>query len=818
MHNRSRLFSYAWCIIFLLLPLAPPAMAALAEPVTITPQFQQASISSHMIWLSDKQHLSPQQALQHLLKKGGHAVNRTFPSYGFVSGGRWFLLEIHNQSSRHDWRLEVSRPYTNLIQVTYFNKNRQIIDQQQAGDTLPFDQRQVKHEHFVFTPQLASGVTYILIRSAGGSALDMPVRLYTPAAFALHDAHRNFWYGIYFGSILILCLYNLFIFFSIRDKSYLFYVLYLGSFGLALFAREGLGVRWLWPEATHWNNVSAVALSFTTLSFNALFVTHFLRLDLYRHKTHRALQAFAAITMVLAFLSLFFFEQLLPLGSVIILPWPLVVVTLAVLVLRQGHKAVRYFIVSFVINGLAVTLYMVKMLGFIGSSWLLENSIQISVMIEALLLSFALAHRLSFIQHDSESRQKESQRNLEIEVRSRTRELHNALAARSQFMAVMSHEIRTPLNGIIGASDLLQASELDPKQARHAHIIGRSGRNLLQLINDILDYSRLEAGKMPLNKSRFRVVELLHECEQLFEQSLAINGTSLLSHVDDDLGTYVEGDMQRVRQLLNNLIGNAVKFTRGGRIDIDVKRDTDQPDCVSFSISDTGIGIADDKLAILFSPFQQVDSSTNRQYGGTGLGLAVCQQLVNIMGGKIGVESTQGKGSTFWFQIPLPIIKAAHPPAATKPTHTADSLPLHILIVDDNSVNLTIASSLCEKLGHQVETCESGSEAIAILLQKQYDFDIILMDCEMPLMDGFETTRRVKQLQRDGRIDPVPIIALTAHAIPEKIQACYQSGMVGHIAKPITLKKLNADLQEFRRHKAQRQISERQFNEERSKK
>ena len=476
---------------------------------------------------------------------------------------------------------------------------------------------------------------------------------------------------------------------------------------------------------------------------------------------NRILMLAGLALIALAPFTLLNFTFFIQFSSAIIFPWPFIAIALAIWSIRQGYQPARFFLLAFTAVGLASVIYILKTFNLIGGSWLIENALQLGTVTEALLLSFALAHRMTTLKSENERIHKEAQEALERRVEERTHELNTALSARSEFLAVMSHEIRTPLNGIIGTVDMLRDSDLDEVQRRQLHVIEQSGNTLLDLINDVLDYSRLDAGKMPIEQTGLDLPALIGECVALFEHRARLNANALSENLAPDLGEYCVGDPVRLRQILVNLISNAVKFTENGRIQVSARRDEANRDYVLFEITDTGIGIPVDQQSRLFDYFHQGDQTSRRRYGGTGLGLAICRQLAEIMGGEIGFQSSEAGGSCFWVRLPLPAGTAHADTPVPEQERPASVVGARLLIVDDNHINLLVAEGLCRKLGHQCETAESGAEALAVLLSRPAQFDLILMDCEMPDMDGFETTRAIQGLQRQGRLPVIPVIALT---------------------------------------------------------
>lgn len=782
-------------LVLLLLVVGSFASTANAEPLQLQPGLSHVKAGSHLRWISAS-NLTPKDALKLLLSGQYHQSDRDYPSFGTIHQPHWFLLILNNLGKPAPWYTVAGRPYVKQVNAYLLNTDKQLIGQGLVGAGIPFNTRQQPHYHPTFKWQIPNGKSYLLFKIQTNGLAEFPVSMYRPAAFHETTSQHTTWYGFYIGAILILCLYNLLIYFTIRDRSYVYYVCYLFAFGLYLLVRDGLAYQWLWPGFPWWNSHSMLIFNFLILVFAIFFSTHFLRFEKYLPTTRYILHGLAWAIIILIPVTPFFFQTLLPFTALIIMPWPIVITVLAFVVLKKGYTPARYFILAFASVGCSVTLYTLKSVHWIPDSFLLENLLPISVVIEGLILSLALSHRLLITKRENEHLQQQTRHDLEETVNNRTHELNRALNARSNFLAIMSHEIRTPLNGLLGTLDLLKSSPLDDNQQYQVSILESSSNNLLALINDILDFTRIDAGKMPIHRAPLDLAHLAEECCNLYQQRADINGNNLVLEIDDSIQHgEVMGDALRIRQILLNLINNAIKFCRKGNITVQIHRQQTDTDVVYFSVTDTGIGIPINKQNQLFKVFQQIDGSSNRQYGGTGLGLAICQRLTRIMEGSIGVESEAGKGAKFWFQLPLP--PANHKTSLPASPTGRSSCCGHLLIVDDNPINLTVAESLCKQLGHEVATCDSGTEAIALLLYGKQHIDAILLDCEMPVMDGFATSRKIIQLQQEDRIADCPIAALTAHAIPEKIEECLRAGMVMHIAKPINLETLDNGLKKL---------------------
>ena len=364
-----------------------------------------------------------------------------------------------------------------------------------------------------------------------------------------------------------------------------------------------------------------------------------------------------------------------------------------------------------------------------------------------------------------------------------------ALEVRTEFVASVSHELRTPIHGILGLSELLVTADLDGESRSLARSIGRATESLRMVLDDLLDFTKIEAGRLELHVQPLSLPEAIDDLRELFTPQAAAKGVRLDVRIDDDVPVWVEADPLRLRQVLTNLIGNAVKFTAGGAVTVAVRRRADgapanDRQLIEFSVSDTGIGMAPEVVERVFEPFSQAHATTAREFGGTGLGLTIARRLVELMGGELAVESTVGVGSRFWFGLPLRGVAAGPDPVESAPVAGAVDRR-RVMVVEDNPVNQLLVSRQLERLGYDPVLMDSGTAALEQLRAEAPA--VVLMDWQMPGMDGLETTRRLRRQEGDHRASRVPVIAMTASAMPGDRARCLDAGMDDFITKPVSL-------------------------------
>ncbi|HEX5341231.1 MAG TPA: ATP-binding protein [Duganella sp.] len=696
-----------------------------------------------------------------------------------LGGSYWLYAELRNDSLQPQWVIDPNDTLIDMVDIQVYGDDGSI-RQMLTGYRQPHSYLL----HYGKDIDLQPGRRYhVLIRFSSPYYARTPVfSVLQRPAYQQLVAQENVLIIGSIGALLALTVFNFFIYSITRDRSSLYYSLYVLCYAVAWGMTFHLTADLFGWHDLHWHYVPFFLLPV----LSTLFYTTFLRLK--ENAPRLYLLSRVNIVLPLATLPSCFFalSYAHTIATIVITIWMTMALASGIIVWRRGYYPARFFVLGFVALMIPGLLILPANVGLIPA--LVTNAQLFTLLggtLDGILLAFALADQIRLLRN-----------NLEQRVNERTAELteakeHAEIVSRHRidFLSAMSHDIRTPLAGVIGMIKFaMRDQSVRGRTEEYLRIGLQNSESLLAILNDILDFSKIDAGRLAIETVDFDLIALIDDAIGILQQQADAKSLLLRYELALDLPRYVRGDPTRLRQILLNLLGNAIKFTDRGevRLDASALQTADGHTSISIDVTDTGPGIPADTLPRLFRKFEQADHSTTRRYGGTGLGLAICKELVELMGGSIAAESRVGAGSTFSFTVPLQLgsVPAADP--ATLPRKEHHAYRLRVLCAEDVRTNQIIVSTLLEGMGHDIRIVENGLQALHALSTAAYD--LVLMDGRMPMMDGEQAARLIRSGgSEDYRVlDPgIPIIALTANASDHDRARYLAVGMDGFLSKPV---------------------------------
>ena len=721
---------------------------------------------------------------------------------GYTDSAYWLRLDLdyRPQTARgqQTWLLELAYPPLDHVDLYQEDGRGGFNLVSRSGDAWPFSQRQIKQSTYLFELQLQPGQpqrVYLRLQTEG--SLQAPLTLWAPTAYLEEMPRHTYLLGIIYGVMLVMLLYNLFIYLSVRDASYFYYIFYIAAIGLYQASANGVGTQFLWPDSPEWGNAAPPFLLGATATFGAQFVRTFLHTADFSRWMDRALKLLMVSGLVLIGLTLSIGYALpLHLAPYLALLFTVLCFSAGVMAWWRGLRQARYFLLAWSAFLLGALVYTLMSMGVLPSMFITLHASQIGAAMEVALLSLALADRINVMKEEREQILQDASAKLSA--------LNDQLATsnrlKDEFLATITHELRTPMNGVIGALELMNTVPLESEQAQYQSIAALSARDMLQMVNDILMLTELQAGKLQAECAPFSLQELLASLRQRFAARAAEKGLDFTLVLDPHLPASVQGDAGKLGQCLGYLLDNAIKFTASGHVSLhlDGCASSEQQVQLQIRVSDSGVGFqaaGDDQL---YQHFQQLDGSLTREYGGLGIGLAICRQLLALLGGSLSHSSVLGRGSEFQLDLTLDLpgqlVPSLAAPAPARPRGEAYRQPgeCSLLLVEDHPGNQLVLRGMLLKLGYQVRCVDSGAAALEAVCQAPVDG--VLMDCQMPQMDGFATCRALHQLPG---LATLPILAITANNPSGERERCLAAGMSDCLSKPVKFDSLQAMLHDW---------------------
>lgn len=711
---------------------------------------------------------------------------------GYSRSAFWLKIDLHyrpsNPGAQRTWLLELAYPPLDHLDLYLPDAHGDFHLIRQTGDALPFASREIRQNNYLFDLTFAPDQQQtVYLRLASEGSIQAPVTLWSSTAYLEDQPVRLYVLGIIYGVLLGMVVYNLFIYLSVRDTSYLYYIFYIASFGLYQLSVNGAAVEYFWPNNPWWANAATPFFIGCAGLFGSQFARSFLQTRMHSRWLDRLLIALIAFGALVVGLSLMASYALaLRLATTLALTFTVVIFAAGILAWCRGLRVARYFIIAwsaFLLGGVINTL---MVLGLLPNVFLTMYASQIGSAIEVALLSLALADRINAMREQQAQTLFDAGQKLEV----LNQQLARSNKLKDEFLATLTHELRTPMNGVIGSLELMQTVDLDPELEQYQQTAAGSARDMMRMVNGILTLTELQAGKLKATPGSFSLRGVVEALRVQFESNAASKSLDFKVDVLPTLPDRLNGDSTKLAQCLECLLDNAIKFTRVGGLALRVsgKPTTDNRMALSFAVIDTGIGFTDLGEATMYQRFFQLDGSMTREYGGLGVGLAICRQLVELLGGKLTHRSEPGRGSRFQLDVEfeLPVVEPA-PIAAPARDCIRAPQDCTVLLVDNNSVNQLVMRGMLLKLGFRVRAADNSAAALDCLQRES--FDAVLIDCQSSAQDGAALGCQIHALPGCAHL-PVFMLALSADR-----EMCSPGAVIDYLNKPVKFEELQAALE-----------------------
>ncbi|WP_185956552.1 hybrid sensor histidine kinase/response regulator [Changchengzhania lutea] len=697
-------------------------------------------------------------------------------SVGFTSDNYWVRFKLKNSThQRQTYYLETARPITDVVDL--YQKSNGEIQRFKSGDAIPFNDKQVKHRSSIFKLNLPSQEVqeiYIHYKS-DGETINLPLNLYTESEFWLMNYKQQLFLGLFYGLLFIAGIIYLFFYTSLKEKAFLYYGIYVFSIGLLQAALDGFIHEFILPEAAYLNNRAVLITAVCSIFFLLKYCEHFLKVNIHVKsfiKYFNIIYIILAVTSTLLFINPTTLKIAYPLSN---LNGLLSLVLILVTMFTMRYKRIKtdaYFSIGILCLVIGLLGFIMNNLSLLPNNFYTLNSAKFGAGFEVIFLSLSMTNLIKKLRLEKETSQEEALKKSE-----------EISQLKTYFMSNMSHELRTPINAIMGIAENELETLKNNESRKPYEIIKNASLSLLSNVNDIIDYEKIENNQLELNSSKFNPSVKLNQISSNWKAEAIKKGLNYKFEMDPEIPSHIYADPTRFIQIINNVLANAIKFTEKGNIYFKLTC-LKQPNNLyrfSFQISDTGMGITPEAKKNIFESFSQMKKDHKRQFGGIGLGLTIVKHIVELFNGTIKIESELGKGTDIFIDLTL---KSIAQERVVEVSETGHEIPLHILVVEDNKLNqLVMQKILSSSSNISFAIANNGQEAIDALKADVYD--IVLMDLQMPIMDGYEATQIIRSGDLGSSINNIPIIAVTADAMQETKHRVLGLGMNDYMTKPV---------------------------------